>query len=47
MTHRIQWIMIILIHSVLISFGAFAAEDPVEGENFIWIDLGKENEGVL
>ena len=47
MTHRIQWIMIILIHSVLISFGAFAAEEPVEGENFIWIDLGKENEGVL
>ncbi len=47
MTHLIQWIMIILIYSALISFGAFAAEEPVEGENFIWIDLGKENEGVL
>ena len=47
MTHRIQWIAIFLIHCLLISFGTFAAEEPVEGENFIWVDLGEENEGVL
>jgi hypothetical protein len=37
----------LLIQCVLISFGAFAAEEPVEGENFIWVDLGEESDGVL
>ena len=48
MSHRIQLITVmILIHCVLISFGASAAEEPVEGENFIWVDLGEESDGVL
>ena len=37
----------ILIHCVLISFGASVAEEPVEGENFIWVDLGEESDGIL
>lgn len=45
---RIQWTtIIILIQCLLISVGILAAEDPVEGKNFIWVDLGEENEGVL
>jgi hypothetical protein len=47
MARSIHWIVIILIQCVLISFGVFAAEEPVEGENFIWVDLGEENDGVL
>ena len=48
MSHRIQLITVmILIHCVLISLGASAAEEPVEGEDFIWVDLGEESDGVL
>ena len=46
MLHHIQWLILVLIHCLLISYGAFAAEDPVEGENFIWVDLGENSKGV-
>lgn len=47
MARCIQLTIIVLIQCFLISLGAFAAEEPEEGKNFIWVDLGKENEGVL
>ena len=47
MSRCIQLTVILLIQCFLISLGAFAAEEPVEGENFIWVDLGGESEGVL
>jgi hypothetical protein len=31
----------------LISGSLYAKEDPQEGKDYIWIDLGEENEGVL
>ena len=40
-------IIMLLIQCLLISLGTFAAEEPVEGENFIWVDLGEESKGVL
>lgn len=46
MVRCIQLTIIVLIQCLVISLGVFAAEDPIEGENFIWVDLGKENEGV-
>ena len=47
MLKHIQWTTLILIQCVLISLGTSAAAEPIEGENFIWVDLGKENKGVL
>ena len=36
-----------LIQVLLISMFSIAAEEPKAGENFLWIDLGEENEGLL
>ncbi len=48
MVRQLQWTTImILMQCFLISLGAFAAENPEEGKNFIWVDLGEESEGVL
>ena len=47
MVRCIQLTIILLLQCFLISFGVFAAEEPVEGENFIWVDLGEESDGVL
>ena len=48
MFQRITFVMVlVLIQLSLISIVAIAKEEPIEGENFIWVDLGKENEGVL
>ena len=47
MARCIQLTIILLIQCLLISLVAFAAEKPIEGENFIWVDLGEESEGVL
>ncbi|MBD3181684.1 hypothetical protein GF312_05280 [Candidatus Poribacteria bacterium] len=32
---------------VIICFNAYSKEDPVEGQDYVWIDLGEENEGFL
>ena len=48
MLQRIQWTTtLILIQCILISVGTFAAEEPEEGKNYIWVDLGKKSNGVL
>ena len=48
MLQRIQWTTtLILIQCMLISVGTFAAEEPEEGKNYIWVDLGEESNGVL
>ena len=49
MLRRMQWTTatLILIQCLLISAGAIAAEEPEEGKNFVWVDLGKKSEGVL
>ncbi len=49
MTRHIRWstIIMVLIQCSLISFSVLAADEPIEGENFIWVDLGEESEGVL
>jgi len=45
---RITSIMaLILVQLLLISVSSIAKEEPIEGENFIWVDLGKENKGLL
>ncbi len=47
MIRHIQRTATILLLCLLISLGTAVAEEPVEGENFIWTDLGEENKGVL
>ncbi|HIE29283.1 TPA: hypothetical protein EYP66_18585 [Candidatus Poribacteria bacterium] len=48
MLQRITLIMSpIFVQIWLISIISIAAEEPKAGENFLWIDLGKENKGLL
>ncbi|MCH8293856.1 hypothetical protein IH992_22460 [Candidatus Poribacteria bacterium] len=44
---QIQRAVIILLALLLACMPAIAAEEPEEGKNFIWVDLGKKSEGVL
>ena len=39
--------LMVLSLLLLILTTAYALDEPEEGVNYIWIDLGKENEGVL
>lgn len=48
MLKRIQWTTaLILVQCMLIAVSTFAAEEPEEGVNYIWVDLGEESNGVL
>ena len=40
-------VALILVQILLFSMFSIAAEEPKEGENFIWVDLGEENKGIL
>ena len=39
--------MLIAFQVVMLLTLSVAAEDPEEGKNFVWVDLGKKNESLL
>ena len=48
MRTRAQSIVVLITFQVVISLTiTVAAEDPEEGENFIWADIGEKNESLL
>ena len=48
MRTRAQSIIVLITFQVVISLTiTVAAEDPEEGENFIWADIGEKNESLL